>query len=156
MSNPAAVQAYTSVVCRIKRTYFMLNLPGPRTLAYQENRNCDQEPGGSQRGEVRSGVYAGAEVIKQAGQAPGTRLPSELGRWRGEIPLHTDCKGTGEMCGCICNTVLKPVPGSGSRANFAQFHGSSDVKHVSSWFQPWATLWPTCHMLVPASFLLNV
>ena len=29
-------------------------------------------------------------------------------------------------------TVLKPVPGSGSRANFAQFHGSSDVKHVSS------------------------
>ena len=53
-------------------------------------------------------------------------------------------------------TVLKPVPGSGSRANCAQFHGSSDVKHVSSWFQPWATLWPTCHMLVPASFLLNV
>ena len=54
------------------------------------------------------------------------------------------------------DTVLKPVPGSGSRANCAQFHGSSDVKHVSSWFQPWATLWPTCHMLVPASFLLNV
>ena len=53
-------------------------------------------------------------------------------------------------------TVLKPVPGSGSRANCAQFHGSSDAKHVSSWFQPWATLWPTCHMLVPASFLLNV
>ena len=33
---------------------------------------------------------------------------------------------------------------------------SSDAKHVSSWFQPWATLWPTCHMLVPASLLLSV
>ena len=37
-----------------------------------------------------------------------------------------------------CNvTVLKPVPGSGSRAKCAQFRGSSDAKHVSSWFQPW-------------------
>ena len=55
----------------------------------------------------------------------------------------------------IC-TVLKPVPGSGSRAKCAQFRGSSDAKHVSSWFQPWATLWPTCHMLVPASLLQSV
>ena len=54
------------------------------------------------------------------------------------------------------NTVLKPVPGSGSRAKCAQFRGSSDAKHVSSWFQPWATLWPTCHMLVPASLLQSV
>ena len=53
-------------------------------------------------------------------------------------------------------TVLKPVPGSGSRAKCAQFRGSSDAKHVSSWFQPWATLWPTCHMLVPASLLQSV
>ena len=63
-------------------------------------------------------------------------------------------------------TVLKPVPGSGSRAKCAhlkflfvclfQFRGSSDAKHVSSWFQPWATLWPTCHMLVPASLLESV
>ena len=37
-----------------------------------------------------------------------------------------------------------------------QFRGSSDAKHVSSWFQPWATLWPTCHMLVPASLLQSV
>ena len=66
-------------------------------------------------------------------------------RRSGDTPIHPD------------NTVLKPVPGSGSRANCAQFHGSSDAKHVSSWFQPWATLWPTCHMLVlTASFLLNV
>ena len=50
-------------------------------------------------------------------------------------------------------TVLKPVPGSGSRAKCAQFRGSSDA---SSWFQPWATLWPTCHMLVPASLLQSV
>ena len=54
------------------------------------------------------------------------------------------------------HTVLKPVPGSGSRAECAQFRGSSDAKHVSSWFQPWATLWPTCHMLVPASLLQSV
>ena len=54
------------------------------------------------------------------------------------------------------STVLKPVPGSGSRAKCAQFRGSSDAKHVSSWFQPWATLWPTCHMLVPASLLQSV
>ena len=53
-------------------------------------------------------------------------------------------------------TVLKPVPGSGSRAKCAQFRGSNDAKHVSSWFQPWATLWPTCHMLVPASLLQSV
>ena len=53
-------------------------------------------------------------------------------------------------------TVLKPVPGSGSRAKCAQFRGSSDAKHVSSWFQPWATLWPTCHMLVPTSLLQSV
>ena len=53
-------------------------------------------------------------------------------------------------------TVLKPVPGSGSRAKCAQFRGSSYAKHVSSWFQPWATLWPTCHMLVPASLLQSV
>ena len=53
-------------------------------------------------------------------------------------------------------TVLKPVPGSGSRAKCAQFRGSSYAKHVSSWFQPWATLWPTCHMLVPASLLESV
>ena len=58
---------------------------------------------------------------------------------------------------CIAKrTVLKPVPGSGSRAKCAQFRGSSDAKHVSSWFQPWATLWPTCHMLVPASLLQSV
>ena len=54
------------------------------------------------------------------------------------------------------DTVLKPVPGSGSRAKCAQFRGSSYAKHVSSWFQPWATLWPTCHMLVPASLLQSV
>ena len=66
------------------------------------------------------------------------------------------CIGSSVQCPGLCHTVLKPVPGSGSRANCAQFHGSSDAKHVSSWFQPWATLWPTCHMLVPASFLLNV
>ena len=59
----------------------------------------------------------------------------------------------GRPCG---STVLKPVPGSGSRAKCAQFRGSSDAKHVSSWFQPWATLWPTCHMLVPASLLQSV
>ena len=53
-------------------------------------------------------------------------------------------------------TVLKPVPGSGSRTKCAQFRGSSDAKHVSSWFQPWATLWPTCHMLVPTSLLQSV
>ena len=53
-------------------------------------------------------------------------------------------------------TVLKPVPGSGSRAKCAHFRGSSYAKHVSSWFQPWATLWPTCHMLVPASLLQSV
>ena len=60
--------------------------------------------------------------------------------------------------GCLRgrNTVLKPVPGSGSRAKCAQFRGSSYAKHVSSWFQPWATLWPTCHMLVPASLLQSV
>ena len=54
------------------------------------------------------------------------------------------------------DTVLKPVPGSGSRAKCAQFRGSSDAKHVSSWFQPSATLWPTCHMLVPTSLLQSV
>ena len=58
--------------------------------------------------------------------------------------------------GMFNHTVLKPVPGSGSRAKCAQFRGSSDAKHVSSWFQPWATLWPTCHMLVPASLLQSV
>ena len=57
---------------------------------------------------------------------------------------------------CVPVTVLKPVPGSGSRAKCAQFRGSSDAKHLSSWFQPWATLWPTCHMLVPASLLQSV
>ena len=57
---------------------------------------------------------------------------------------------------CAHLTVLKPVPGSGSRAKCAQFRGSSDAKHVSSWFQPWATLWPTCHMLVPTSLLQSV
>ena len=76
-----------------------------------------------------------------------------------ELLIVWDRRGRGlpeyTRCDARC-TVLKPVPGSGSRANCAQFHGSSDVKHVSSWFQPWATLWPTCHMLVPASFLLNV
>ena len=59
-------------------------------------------------------------------------------------------------CSVRRSTVLKLVPGSGSRAKCAQFRGSSDAKHVSSWFQPWATLWPTCHMLVPASLLQSV
>ena len=62
----------------------------------------------------------------------------------------------GKSCEARGSTVLKPVPGSGSRAECAQFRGSSDAKHVSSWFQPWATLWPTCHMLVPASLLQSV
>ena len=68
------------------------------------------------------------------------------------------CWAGGTSCSSIRahDTVLKPVPGSGSRAKCAQFRGSSDAKHLSSWFQPWATLWPTCHMLVPASLLQSV
>ena len=70
-------------------------------------------------------------------------------------PQHIT-RGAGPNCYGRYGTVLKPVPGSGSRAKCAQFRGSSDAKHVSSWFQPWATLWPTCHMLVPASLLQSV
>ena len=76
--------------------------------------------------------------------------PTPIEQGCSSAPAANTCKSS------PCCTVLKPVPGSGSRAKCAQFRGSSYAKHVSSWFQPWATLWPTCHMLVPASLLQSV
>ena len=108
------------------------------TLAYCYSRAADRR---RERGELEQALHA-TRVAFQNNPASSV-VASNMQQAIKALQQHDD-------------TVLKPVPGSGSRANCAQFHGSSDAKHVSSWFQPWATLWPTCHMLVPASFLLNV